>query len=103
MCVHVPFLYSVFLLCVFIQFKPIDDKSKIKDTLALGTPTQTSTKLHNTFLNQIIGANQVVTANANEDAANGRVRIPLSFSLFARVNLFFFLAPHRQALEQGWY
>ncbi|KAJ7041588.1 hypothetical protein C8F04DRAFT_1252905 [Mycena alexandri] len=54
------------------DFKPIDDKSKIKDTLALGTPTQTSTKLHNTFLNQIIGANQVVTANANEDAANGR-------------------------------
>ncbi|KAJ7779035.1 hypothetical protein B0H16DRAFT_1711380 [Mycena metata] len=54
------------------NFKPIDDKSKIKDTLALGPPTQTSTKLHNLFLNQIIGANQIVSANANEDAVNGR-------------------------------
>ncbi|KAJ7754887.1 hypothetical protein B0H16DRAFT_1316030 [Mycena metata] len=50
------------------DFKAVDDKAKIKDTLALGPPTQSSTKLYNTFLNQIIGANQVVTSNANEDA-----------------------------------
>ncbi|KAJ7042848.1 hypothetical protein C8F04DRAFT_915583, partial [Mycena alexandri] len=56
-------------------FKPIDDKSKIKDTIALGIPTQASVKMHNIFLNQVIGANQIVTANANEDAHNGRVSL----------------------------
>ncbi|KAJ7020411.1 hypothetical protein C8F04DRAFT_974322 [Mycena alexandri] len=56
------------------DFKPIDDKSKIKDTLALGPPTQSSTKLYNTFLNQVIGASQVVAANLSEDLRAGRVR-----------------------------
>lgn len=51
----------------------MDDKAKIKDTIALGVPTQASVKMYNTFLNQVIGANQIVTANANEDARNGRV------------------------------
>ncbi|KAJ7036750.1 hypothetical protein C8F04DRAFT_953370 [Mycena alexandri] len=59
---------------------PIDDKSKIKDTLALGPPTQSSTKLYNTFLNQVIGANQVVTSNANEDLRMGRHPIVKSWS-----------------------
>ncbi|KAJ7017249.1 hypothetical protein C8F04DRAFT_963517 [Mycena alexandri] len=59
---------------------PIDNKSKIKDTLALGPPTQTSTKLYNTFLNQVIGANQIVLANANEDARNGRHPIVKAWS-----------------------
>ncbi|KAJ7039430.1 hypothetical protein C8F04DRAFT_1178968 [Mycena alexandri] len=54
------------------DFKPIDDKSKIKDTLALGPPTQATVKLHNTFLNQVIGASQVVTANSAEDLRNER-------------------------------
>jgi hypothetical protein len=38
------------------QFKPIDDKAKVKDTLAIGIPTLSTTKLTNTFLNQIICA-----------------------------------------------
>ncbi|KAJ7019077.1 hypothetical protein C8F04DRAFT_976195, partial [Mycena alexandri] len=53
---------------------PIDDKSKIKDTLALGPPTQATTKLYNTFLNQVIGASQVVASNANEDARHPIVK-----------------------------
>ncbi|KAJ6451380.1 hypothetical protein C8R47DRAFT_998517 [Mycena vitilis] len=57
------------------EFKPIDDKSKIKDCLALGVPTRTSVKMHNTFLNQAIAASQVTAANEDEDARAGRYPI----------------------------
>ncbi|KAJ6473623.1 hypothetical protein C8R47DRAFT_987327 [Mycena vitilis] len=50
---------------------PIDDKSKIKDTIALGIPTQSTTKLLNTFLNQVIALGQVTEANADEDMRKG--------------------------------
>ncbi|KAJ7699759.1 hypothetical protein B0H16DRAFT_1749280 [Mycena metata] len=62
------------------DFKPIDDKAKIKDTIALGVPTQASVKMYNTFLNQVIGANQIVTSNANEDARHGRHPVVKSWS-----------------------
>ncbi|KAJ7024242.1 hypothetical protein C8F04DRAFT_969285 [Mycena alexandri] len=62
------------------DFKPVDDKAKIKDTIALGVPTQASVKMYNTFLNQVIGANQIVTANANEDTRNGRHPIVKNWS-----------------------
>ncbi|KAJ7018101.1 hypothetical protein C8F04DRAFT_977888, partial [Mycena alexandri] len=55
------------------NFKPIDDKSKIKDVIALGVPTCASTKMHNTFLNQIIVGSQITSDNADEDARAGKV------------------------------
>ncbi|KAJ7677863.1 hypothetical protein DFH06DRAFT_1121427 [Mycena polygramma] len=55
------------------DFKPIDDKSKIKDTIALGIPTQSTTKLLNTFLNQVIALGQVTDANADEDMRKGNM------------------------------
>ncbi|KAJ7720692.1 hypothetical protein B0H16DRAFT_1432279 [Mycena metata] len=55
------------------KFKPIDDKSKIKDVIALGIPTSASTKMHNTFLNQIIVGSQITSENAREDARAGKV------------------------------
>ncbi|KAJ6461570.1 hypothetical protein C8R47DRAFT_1080539 [Mycena vitilis] len=55
------------------DFKPIDDKSKIKDTIALGIPTQSTTKLLNTFLNQVIALGQVTEANADEDSRKGNM------------------------------
>ncbi|KAJ7663749.1 hypothetical protein DFH06DRAFT_986320, partial [Mycena polygramma] len=54
------------------DFKPIDDKSKIKDTIALGIPTQSTVKLLNIFLNQVIALGQVTEASADEDSRNGR-------------------------------
>ncbi|KAJ7643142.1 hypothetical protein DFH06DRAFT_1333925 [Mycena polygramma] len=54
------------------DFKPIDDKSKIKDTIAIGIPTQSTVKLLNIFLNQVIALGQVTEASADEDARNGR-------------------------------
>ncbi|KAJ6454562.1 hypothetical protein C8R47DRAFT_955212, partial [Mycena vitilis] len=54
------------------DFKPIDDKSKIKDTIALGIPTQSTVKLVNIFLNQVIALGQVTEASADEDSRNGR-------------------------------
>jgi ligand-binding SRPBCC domain-containing protein len=62
------------------QFKPIDDKAKIKDTLAITIPTCSSTRLYNTVANQNIVAGQVTSANTDEDMRNGRV----SFSFFYR-------------------
>jgi hypothetical protein len=56
------------------QVKPIDDKAKVKDTLAIGIPTLSTTKLTNTFLNQIICATQITDANGDEDSRSGRVR-----------------------------
>ncbi|KAJ7025254.1 hypothetical protein C8F04DRAFT_1212930 [Mycena alexandri] len=80
------------------DFKPIDDKSKIKDTLALGPPTQASTKLYNTFLNQVIGASQVVTANSNEDLRAGRAAKPITFPL--RPECPRLLPPSKRRLDQ---
>ncbi|KAJ7911255.1 hypothetical protein B0H13DRAFT_2272077 [Mycena leptocephala] len=54
------------------DFKPIDDKAKIKDTLAITIPTCSSTRLYNTVANQNIVAGQVTSANADEDMRNGR-------------------------------
>ncbi|KAJ7601313.1 hypothetical protein DFH06DRAFT_1353404 [Mycena polygramma] len=54
------------------DFKPIDDKAKVKDALAIGIPTQSTTKLLNTFLNQVIALGQVTDADADEDSRNGR-------------------------------
>ncbi|KAJ6476676.1 hypothetical protein C8R47DRAFT_1075544 [Mycena vitilis] len=54
------------------DFKPIDDKTKVKDCLALGIPTLSSVKLYNTVLNQIIVAGQVTSANEDEDFRAGR-------------------------------
>ncbi|KAJ6450321.1 hypothetical protein C8R47DRAFT_1084479 [Mycena vitilis] len=49
------------------DFKPIDDKSKIKDTIALGIPTQSTVKLVNIFLKPI------TEASADEDSRMARV------------------------------
>ncbi|KAJ6448506.1 hypothetical protein C8R47DRAFT_1228433 [Mycena vitilis] len=54
------------------DFKPIDDKTKVKDCLALGIPTLATVKLYNTVLNQIIVAGQVTGANEDEDFRAGR-------------------------------
>jgi hypothetical protein len=86
------------------QFKPIDDKSKIKDTLAIGIPTCSSTSLYNMFLNQIIAAGQVTSANADEDMRNGRVCCSSTCSFALRPH-FSLSGPHREVLvevEQGW-
>ncbi|KAJ7153781.1 hypothetical protein C8R46DRAFT_1228070 [Mycena filopes] len=57
------------------NFKPVDDKSKIKDVLAIGVPTASSRKLYNTFLNQVIVACQIAGENADEDARLGKTPI----------------------------
>ncbi|KAJ7819543.1 hypothetical protein B0H13DRAFT_1661360 [Mycena leptocephala] len=62
------------------EFRPIDDKAKVKDTLAIGIPTLSTTKLTNTFLNQIICATQITDANADEDMRNGRDPIVKSWT-----------------------
>ncbi|KAJ7033615.1 hypothetical protein C8F04DRAFT_1184056 [Mycena alexandri] len=62
------------------NFKPIDDKSKIKDVIALGVPTCASTKMHNTFLNQIIVGSQITSDNADEDARAGKYPIVKNWS-----------------------
>ncbi|KAJ7802843.1 hypothetical protein B0H13DRAFT_1931667 [Mycena leptocephala] len=54
------------------NFKPIDDDSKIKDTLAITVPTNSSTRMYNTVLNEVIALGQVTSANADEDAQNDR-------------------------------
>ncbi|KAJ7930753.1 hypothetical protein B0H13DRAFT_2531805 [Mycena leptocephala] len=54
------------------NFKPIDDNSKIKDTLAITVPTNSSTRMYNTVLNEVITLGQVTSANADEDAQNDR-------------------------------
>ncbi|KAJ7715806.1 hypothetical protein B0H16DRAFT_1804808 [Mycena metata] len=62
------------------KFKPIDDKSKIKDVIALGIPTSASTKMYNTFLNQIIVGSQITSENAREDARAGKSPIIKNWS-----------------------
>ncbi|KAJ7891180.1 hypothetical protein B0H13DRAFT_1524774, partial [Mycena leptocephala] len=57
---------------------PIDDKTKVKDTIALGIPTCATVKMYNTVLNQIICATQITAANADEDKRKGLVRVVLS-------------------------
>ncbi|KAJ7633385.1 hypothetical protein DFH06DRAFT_991055 [Mycena polygramma] len=57
------------------DFKPIDDKAKVKDSIAIGIPTQCTTKLRNTFLNQVIALGQVTDATADEDLRLGRTPI----------------------------
>ncbi|KAJ7648251.1 hypothetical protein DFH06DRAFT_1135694 [Mycena polygramma] len=46
---------------------------KVKDTIALGIPTCASVPMHNTVLNQIIAANQITTADADEFKRKGEV------------------------------
>ncbi|KAJ7643206.1 hypothetical protein B0H17DRAFT_959854 [Mycena rosella] len=55
------------------DFKPIDDKSKIKDTLALCAPTCATTKMSNTFLNQLNTLGQVTDADTDKDIRKGNV------------------------------
>ncbi|KAJ7148131.1 hypothetical protein C8R43DRAFT_889112 [Mycena crocata] len=52
-------------------FIPINDKSKIKDTLALGIPTLAPTELYNLFINQGMPLRNVMITTAAEDARNG--------------------------------
>ncbi|KAJ7436015.1 hypothetical protein B0H11DRAFT_1755436 [Mycena galericulata] len=56
------------------NFKPIDDKTKVKDVIALGIPTCATTKMYNTCLNQIVCVTQITEANADEDRRKGNVR-----------------------------
>ncbi|KAJ7439440.1 hypothetical protein B0H11DRAFT_2253912 [Mycena galericulata] len=53
------------------NFKPIDDKTKVKDVIALGIPTCATTKMYNTCLNQIVCVTQITEANADEDRRKG--------------------------------
>ncbi|KAJ7154986.1 hypothetical protein C8R43DRAFT_1126376 [Mycena crocata] len=53
------------------NFKPIDDKSKIKDTIAICAPTCGTTKMFNTYLNQINTLGQITDDDADEDARKG--------------------------------
>ncbi|KAJ7933882.1 hypothetical protein B0H13DRAFT_2500648 [Mycena leptocephala] len=62
------------------DFKPIDDKSKIKDTIAITIPTCSSTRMYNTVANQVIVLGQVTSANADEDMRNGRDPIVKNWS-----------------------
>jgi hypothetical protein len=82
------------------QFKPIDDKSKIKDTLAITTPICSSTRLYNTVANQNIVAGQVISANADEDMRNGRVSLLFLDRLPSLKLTIHHLGPHRQELDQ---
>ncbi|KAJ7177012.1 hypothetical protein C8R46DRAFT_1030227 [Mycena filopes] len=61
------------------DFKPIDDKSKIKDTIALHPPTCSTVRMYNTYLNQTIAAGQVPATDADEDKRNGKYPIVKSF------------------------
>lgn len=63
------------------QFSPIDDKTKVKDTLALGVPTCATTEVHNLFHNQLVPLINVAMATADEDAEAGRVRLSFFFFL----------------------
>ncbi|KAJ6460670.1 hypothetical protein C8R47DRAFT_915875, partial [Mycena vitilis] len=56
------------------NFQPVDDKTKIKDTIALGIPTCSTVRMHNTVVNQIICATQITTADADEFKRKGEVR-----------------------------
>ncbi|KAJ7459324.1 hypothetical protein FB451DRAFT_1046152 [Mycena latifolia] len=56
-----------------VCFRPIDDKTKVKDSIALGVPTASTVKMYNTFINQVICLAQVVEANADEDRRKGNV------------------------------
>ncbi|KAJ6455260.1 hypothetical protein C8R47DRAFT_1228286, partial [Mycena vitilis] len=53
------------------NFQPVDDKTKIKDTIALGIPTCSTVRMHNTVVNQIICATQITTADADEFKRKG--------------------------------
>ncbi|KAJ6560616.1 hypothetical protein DFH09DRAFT_1364770 [Mycena vulgaris] len=53
------------------NFKPVDDRAKIKDTLALGIPTLATVKMYNTCMNQLNSLGQVVDADADEDQRKG--------------------------------
>ncbi|KAJ7097310.1 hypothetical protein B0H15DRAFT_945963 [Mycena belliarum] len=53
------------------NFKPIDDKTKVKDTIAIGIPSAATTTMYNTCYNQNICAGQIVAHNADEDKRKG--------------------------------
>ncbi|KAJ7162721.1 hypothetical protein C8R43DRAFT_821679, partial [Mycena crocata] len=54
------------------KFTPINDSSKIKDTIAIGVPTLSSIEMDNLFRNQTVPLINVYSAVAAEDAALGR-------------------------------
>ncbi|KAJ7130747.1 hypothetical protein C8R43DRAFT_957109 [Mycena crocata] len=53
------------------DFKPIDDKVKVKDSIAICVPTCATTKMFNTYLNQINTLGQITDDDADEDARKG--------------------------------
>ncbi|KAJ7156451.1 hypothetical protein C8R43DRAFT_1125649 [Mycena crocata] len=53
------------------KFQPIDDSSKIKDTLALGVPTHAPIEMDNLFRNQTVPLVNVYAAIAAEDDEQG--------------------------------
>ncbi|KAJ7120674.1 hypothetical protein C8R43DRAFT_1136625 [Mycena crocata] len=53
------------------NFRPIVDKTKVRDTIALCVPTCSTVKCYNTCINQCIALGQITAADADEDARKG--------------------------------
>ncbi|KAJ7136460.1 hypothetical protein C8R43DRAFT_842870, partial [Mycena crocata] len=53
------------------SFKPIDDTTKVKDTIALTVPSCASVAMYNTVINQCIVLGQITAADADEDNRKG--------------------------------